>query len=97
MGARIFADSVVVDFPVFSTVRHSLKNVMLHATTGGRLARQSDNCIAVRALDHVGVDIAPGERVGLVGHNGSGKTTLLRVLAGTYPVQGTLRARSEAV
>ncbi|WP_327149658.1 ABC-F family ATP-binding cassette domain-containing protein [Nocardia sp. NBC_01329] len=33
--------------------------------------------------------LAPGERVGLVGVNGSGKTTLLRVLAGdTDPVTG---------
>ena len=31
------------------------------------------------------LDVAPGERVGLVGANGCGKSTLLRVLAGLLP------------
>jgi ATPase subunit of ABC transporter with duplicated ATPase domains len=35
-----------------------------------------------RILDGVGVQLAPGQRVGLVGPNGVGKSTLLRVLAG---------------
>jgi ATPase subunit of ABC transporter with duplicated ATPase domains len=35
-----------------------------------------------RILDGVGVQLAPGQRIGLVGPNGVGKSTLLRVLAG---------------
>ncbi|MBE3000567.1 ABC-F family ATP-binding cassette domain-containing protein [Nocardiopsis sp. HNM0947] len=34
-------------------------------------------------LDGIGLDVAPGQRLGLVGENGSGKSTLLRLLAGT--------------
>lgn len=40
----------------------------------------------------VALDVAPGERVALIGTNGSGKTTLLRALLGLHrPVAGTIR------
>jgi D-xylose transport system ATP-binding protein len=38
----------------------------------------------VRAVDHVTVDLYPGEVVGLLGHNGAGKSTLIKVLSGAY-------------
>jgi ABC-2 type transport system ATP-binding protein len=37
---------------------------------------------ALRAVDHVSFEIAPGRVVGLLGPNGSGKTTMLRMLLG---------------
>lgn len=37
---------------------------------------------AVRALDHVSLQIEPGQIVSLLGLNGAGKTTLIRCLAG---------------
>ncbi|MFG2993486.1 ABC transporter ATP-binding protein [Streptomyces sp. NPDC048257] len=46
----------------------------------------------------VGLDIAPGETVGLLGPNGSGKSSLLRCLAGLrVPDAGTVRYDGEPV
>lgn len=38
----------------------------------------------VKAVDHVSVDLFPGEVVGLLGHNGAGKSTLIKCLSGAY-------------
>jgi ATPase subunit of ABC transporter with duplicated ATPase domains len=43
-------------------------------------------------LDHVTLNIGPGDRIGLVGANGAGKSTLLRVLTGALaPGSGQVR------
>jgi iron complex transport system ATP-binding protein len=40
-------------------------------------------------FEGLGLDVAPGEMVGLIGPNGSGKTTLLKILSGILaPVRG---------
>jgi ABC-type branched-subunit amino acid transport system ATPase component len=45
----------------------------------------------VRALDHVSIDVADGEILGLIGPNGAGKTTLFECLAGfTTPLAGSV-------
>jgi putative spermidine/putrescine transport system ATP-binding protein len=46
---------------------------------------------AVRALDHVDLEVRPGELLTLLGPSGSGKTTLLRIVAGfEEPDEGTV-------
>ncbi len=54
---------------------------------GTPLVEMRDICISfggVHAVDHVSVDLYPGEVVGLLGHNGAGKSTLIKVLSGAY-------------
>lgn len=47
---------------------------------------------AVVANDEVGLEVAPGEVVGLLGHNGAGKTTLVSQVVGLLrPDAGTIR------
>ncbi|WP_424932865.1 ATP-binding cassette domain-containing protein [Amaricoccus macauensis] len=52
----------------------------------------------VRAVDHVSLDLYPGEVVGLLGHNGAGKSCLMRILAGAMiPNGGEIRVNGEVV
>ncbi len=53
---------------------------------------------AVRALNGVDLDIAPGEVLGLMGDNGAGKSTLTKIIAGNFPpTQGQIALDGEAV
>ncbi|WP_425101045.1 ATP-binding cassette domain-containing protein [Tropicibacter sp. S64] len=52
----------------------------------------------VRAVEHVSVDLWPGEVVGLLGHNGAGKSCLMKILAGAMaPSSGTIRIAGKPV
>jgi D-xylose transport system ATP-binding protein len=42
----------------------------------------------IKAVDHVTIDLYPGEVVGLLGHNGAGKSTLIKMLSGAYQGNG---------
>jgi simple sugar transport system ATP-binding protein len=50
------------------------------------------------AVDHVSLDIYPGEVVGLLGDNGAGKSTLIKMISGAYkPDGGQILLNGEAV
>ncbi|MDF0599405.1 ATP-binding cassette domain-containing protein [Psychromarinibacter sp. C21-152] len=42
----------------------------------------------IRAVDHVTVDVYPGEVVGILGHNGAGKSVLMKMLSGALQRDG---------
>lgn len=53
---------------------------------------------AVRALDAVSLEFAPGEVHGIVGENGAGKSTLMKILSGVQrPTEGALVLGGEEV
>lgn len=57
------------------------------------LVKRFDDLLAV---DHIDLEVAPGEILGLVGINGAGKTTLLRMLAGILqPDEGSITLDGE--
>jgi len=89
--ASIELRDVSVSFPIYSAGTRSLKNIVLSATTGGRIGNDEGHVI-VQALDRVSLTLSEGDRIALIGHNGAGKTTLLRVLAGIFePLVGAVR------
>src|SRR5438445_4590028 len=50
------------------------------------------------AVDHVSLDIHPGEVIGLLGDNGAGKSTLIKMISGVYkPDGGQILLDGEAV
>lgn len=65
------------------------------------LVEMSDMCLSfggVHAVDHVSVDLYPGEVVGLLGHNGAGKSTLIKMLSGAHrPDSGEIRIKGQPV
>jgi lipopolysaccharide transport system ATP-binding protein len=91
--ALIEVENVSVLFPLYHGSSRSLKKMVV-AAASGRLARDQQQRVVVRALSEINLRLESGDRLGLVGNNGAGKTTLLRVLAGIYePVVGRLRVQ----
>jgi lipopolysaccharide transport system ATP-binding protein len=84
---RIVARDLRIEFPLYHASARSLKKTLL-ARSGFRLATDRAERPVVLALRDISLDIAAGDRVGLVGPNGAGKTTLLRTMAGIYPPVG---------
>ena len=84
-------DGLTVDIPTLSVSARSLRKSVLALSSGGRLLRDANQRVHVRALEAVSFELFEGDRLAIVGHNGSGKSSLLRALAGIYaPTHGTV-------
>lgn len=85
--ARMHAESLSIDFPLYHGESRSLKKTVF-AAASGRLGEDGRKRLVVQAVRNVSFDLRSGDRLGLVGSNGAGKTTLLRALAGIYEPGG---------
>jgi ABC-type polysaccharide/polyol phosphate transport system ATPase subunit len=81
--ASITLQGVNISFPIFTSNTRSIKTAVF-SRLGGTLASHN-NTVIVHALKDISINLANGDRLGLVGHNGAGKTSFLRVVAGVYP------------
>lgn len=89
---KISISDVTVDFKIYHDAPLSSKDFLanlLKKKIGGR-------CSVHKALDGVNLEIATGDRVGVIGKNGAGKSTLLKVISGVYePSHGELSVDGE--
>lgn len=91
LEAKIETEHLTLLFPLYHGSARSLKKTVI-AAASGRLGKDEQRRVVVKALNDINLSLRSGDRLGLVGSNGAGKTTLLRVLAGIYePVIGRLR------
>ena len=92
-NALIEVENLSVLFPLYHSSSRSLKKMVV-AAASGRLGKDQQQRVVVRALSGINLHLESGDRLGLVGSNGAGKTTLLRVLAGIYePVLGRIHVK----
>lgn len=90
--AQIDLRSIFVEFPIFNVSSRSFKKHFLQLTSGGRIVKNANEHVLVKALNDITVSFKHGERIGLIGRNGSGKSTLLRLLATIYePTRGDIK------
>lgn len=91
MSMIVSVTGVELSYPIYSIRANSIRNTIANLAVGGKLLKNGQDIIHVRALEGINFSLREGDRLGIIGHNGAGKTTLLKVLAGVYePDRGTV-------
>lgn len=91
--AHISLQDVTLDIPIFdASARRIVRLPRVRKAPGSDGITEQSGVLNIRALSEISLEVADGDRIGLIGHNGSGKTTLLRLLAGAYTAtSGTVK------
>ncbi len=91
--------NVSVNYPIFDVKGRSIRHDLVRISIGGLISTEETvKHVEVTAMRDVSLEIAAGDRVGVVGHNGAGKTTLLRVISGVFePLHGHVEIEGHVV
>lgn len=88
MTKAVELHNVSIDYYLDNEDAYSLKSALLNFY----IKAQRPVAKTFRALNNLSLNIAHGEKVGIIGLNGSGKTTLLRTVSGIFqPTEGKVK------
>lgn len=100
-GARVSLAGISHHYPLRHDVDHGWVPAFLRLFSPAARARHEAEAAKpqqLAVLDHIDLDIAPGEFVSLVGQSGCGKSTILRLLSGLEtPGRGSVIVDGETV
>src|SRR6056297_1008415 len=74
--------TILPNWPDKAPGNGAMEKQMTQNLTLSKLTKSYQN---TPALSDVSLDVAPGERVALLGHNGAGKSTLMKIVLGLIP------------
>jgi len=75
-------NGATVSFPFYGVWNRSFKQRFVQALTGEGLQDQQGDKQLIEAISDITMQLAPGDKLAILGDNGVGKTTLLRVMSG---------------
>jgi len=94
MSDIVNLNGVELSYPVYSIRAQSLRNTIASLAVGGKLLKNGQDVVHVKALSNITFKLREGDRMGIIGHNGAGKTTLLKAIAGIYePDRGLVQVK----